>query len=339
MKRSKWMVVIGILISILFLYLAFRKFDVAEGKRALKMANYYWLLPAVISYMFGFWMRGIRWRYLLLPIKKCKIFNLVSTVFIGFMANNLLPLRVGELIRAYVNGKKENISKSSSLATIVVERVFDGLALVILLLVAILFLGRGSSAQHSFPQWLKKMIYVAWALFLTVLILLYTMMRSKELTGKIVRKLFGFLKEPILKKILNLADSFIEGLNVLRQRKEILIVSCLSLLVWTLEGATFYLGAKALNLSISYPQAYFTMVVIALGVMIPSSPSFVGVYEYFCITALALFAIDRSLALSYAVLVHFLQFSLLVSLGLFFLWKENLSLGKLKKEASDYSSR
>jgi len=331
------MIIIGILISIFFLYLAFRKFDVQEGKRALKMANYYWLLPTVVSYMFGFWMRGIRWRYLLLPIKKCKIFNLVSTVFIGFMANNLLPFRVGELIRAYVNGKKENISKSSSLATIVVERVLDGLALVVLLLVAILFLERGASAQHSFPQWLKRMIYVAWALFLGVLIFLYIMMRSKELTGKVIRKLFGFFKEPILKKIVDLTNSFIEGLNVLRKRKEILIVSFLSVLVWTFEGTTFYLGAKAFNLSISYPQAYLTLVIVALGLMVPSSPAFVGVYEYFCVTALALFAIDKSSALSYAVLLHFLQFGLLVSIGLFFLWKENLSLWKLKEEVSDYS--
>jgi len=338
MKRSKWLIVIGILISIFFLYLAFRKFDIEEGKRALKMANYYWLFPVVISYMFAFWIRGIRWRYLLLPIKKCKIFNLVSTIFIGFMANNLLPLRVGELVRAYVNGKKENISKSSSLATIVIERVFDGLALVILLLVTSLFLGSGSSAQHSFPHWLKKMIYVACALFLGVLILLYIMMRSKELTGKVIKKLFGFLKEPVLKKILNLTNSFIEGLNVLRQRREILVISSLSLLVWAFEGTTFYLGAKALNLSLSYPQAYLILVIVALGLMVPSSPAFVGVYEYFCITALALFAIDKSLALSYAVLLHFLQFSLLVSIGLFFLWKENLSLGKLKKEVSDYSS-
>jgi uncharacterized protein (TIRG00374 family) len=331
-------VVAGILISTFFLYLAFRRFDIEEGKRALKMANYIWLFPAVISYMIAFLMRGIRWRYLLLPIKKCKVIDLVSTLSIGFMANNLLPLRVGELIRAYVNGKKENISKSSSLATIVIERVFDGLTLVVLLLAAFLFLGSASYPQHTFPGWLKKMTYLAWVIFLGTLILLYIMMRAKELTGKVIKKVFGFLKEPVLKKILDLTSSFIEGLNILRQRRKILTVSSFSILVWTFEGTTFYLGAKALNLSITYPQAYLTMVVIALGVMIPSSPAFVGVYEYFCITALALFAIDKSLALSYAVLLHFLQFSLIIGFGLFFLWKENLSLWKLKEEIKDYPS-
>lgn len=338
MKRSKWVVVAGILISIFFLYLALRKVNVEEIKRILKLANYYWLFPTAISYTIAILMRGVRWRYLLLPIKKCKILNLISAVFIGFMANNLLPLRAGELIRAYVNGKKENISKSSSFATIIVERVFDGLALVILLLVALLFLRSGSYSQHYLPQWLKKMIYVAWVLFLGTLILLYIMMRSKELTGRVIKKLFGFLKEPLLKKILNLTDSFIEGLSVLRQRREILAVSSFSILVWIFEGTTFYLGAKALNLFVSYPQAYLTMVIIALGVIIPSSPAFVGVYEYFCMTALALFAIDKSLALSYAVLLHFLQFSLIIGFGLFFLWKENLSLWKLKEEIKDYPS-
>jgi len=302
------------------------------------MANYYWLFPAVVSYMFGFLMRGLRWRYLLLPIKKCKILNLVSTILIGFMANNLLPLRVGELIRAYVNGEKESISKSSSLATIVVERVFDGLTLLVFLLVALLFLGSGYSAQHVFPQWLKKMTYAAWGLFLGMLILLYIMMRYKELTNKAIKKLLAFLKEPILKKILNLVSYFTEGLNVLRKRREILSVSSLSILVWAFDGATFYLVAKALNLWLSYPQAYLTMAVIALGLMIPSSPAFIGVYEYFCIAALALFAVDKSLALSYAVLIHLFQFTLIVGLGLFFLWKENLSLWKLKEEVSVYSS-
>ena len=254
------------------------------------------------------------------------------------MANNLLPLRIGELIRAYVNGKKENISKSSSLATVIIERVFDGLALVVLLLVSFFFLGGTSYLQGSLPQWLRKMTYVAWILFLALLIVLYLMMRTKELTGKVIRKLFGFLKESVLKKVLNLASSFIEGLNVLRRRKEILIVSSFSILVWIFEGITFYFGAKALNLSVSCPQAYLTMVVVALGLTIPSSPAFVGVYEYFCIIALALFAIDKSFALSYAVLLHSVQFILIVSFGLFFLWKENLSLMRLKKEISDYSS-
>lgn len=338
MKRSNWMIVSGIIISIFFLYLAFRKVNIKEIKKALRLANYYWLFPAVVSYTMAFLMRGIRWRYLLLPIKKCKISNLISIVVIGFMANNLLPLRAGELIRAYVNGNKENISKSSSFATIIVERVFDGLVLVILLLVAFLLLGSGFSLQQSFPQWLKKMTYVGWALFLATLVLLYAMMRTKELTGRVIKKLFGFLKEPVLNKILSLISSFIQGLNVLRKRREILIISCLSILVWIFEGTTFYLGAKALNLSISYPQAYLTMVVIALGLSIPSSPAFIGVYEYFCIATLALFAIDKSVALSYAVLLHSLQFSLIVGFGFFFLWKENLSLWKLKEAISNYSS-
>jgi len=338
LKKPNWTITVGILVSIFFLYLALRKVDVEEIKRVLRLADYYWLFPAVISYAIAVLMRGIRWRFLLLPIKKCKIIGLVSAVLIGFMANSLLPLRVGELIRAYVNGKKENISKSSSFATIVVERVFDGLALIVILLVALIFIGGGSHTQHHLPQWLKRMTYAAWMLFIGTLILLYLTMHSRELTGKVIKKLFGFLKESILKRILSLTDSFIEGLSVLRRRREILAVSSLSILVWIFEGTTFYLGAKALNIFISYPQAYLTMVVIALGLTIPSSPSFIGVYEYFCITALSLFAIDKSHALSYAILLHSLQFSLLVGFGFFFLWKENLSLWRLREEISNYSS-
>ena len=338
MRKSNLMVIAGILISIILLYLAFRQFDVEESKKVLKMANYYWLFPAVVTYFTGFLLRGIRWKYILLPIKKCKIVSLVPAIFIGFMANNVLPLRLGELIRAYVNGKKENISKSSSLATIILERVFDGLALVALLLVAFLLLGTGLSTQQSFPQWLKKLTYVAWALFLSLLGFLYIMMRTQELTAKVIKRLLGFLKEPVLDKILRLTHSFIEGLNVLRQRREILTVSFFSLLVWSLEGTTFYLGTKALNLSLSYPQAYLTMVIVALGVIVPSSPGFVGVYEYFCITALALFAIDKTRALSYALLMHLFQFTLIVSFGLLSLWSENLSLWRLKEEVKSYSS-
>lgn len=329
------MVAIGILISIFFLYLAFRKVNIGEIERALRMANYYWLLPATASYMVAFLMRGIRWQFLLLHIKRCRVLDLVSAILIGFMATCLLPFRVGELIRAYVNGKKENISKSSSFATIVVERVFDGLSLLVLLSVALLLMGRGS---HPFPQWLKKMAYLAWVLFGGILIILSIVVRSKELTGRVVNKLFRFLGEPALKKILNIANYFVDGLNVLRQKKKITAISLFSILVWIFEGATFYLIAKALNLPISYPQACLAMVIVALGLIVPSSPGFVGVYEYFSIAALSLFAIEKSLALTYGVLVHFLQIILIVGPGLFFLWKENLSFSKLRQEIYDYSS-
>ena len=125
-----WRFWLGLLISLFFLYLSLRGVKVREAIDALRSANYLYLIPGFVLYFIGVWMRSMRWGVLLRPIKSLTARQLFPTVVIGYMANNILPARLGELVRAYILGEQEHISKSSTFATIIVERMFDGLSMI-----------------------------------------------------------------------------------------------------------------------------------------------------------------------------------------------------------------
>ena len=138
-SRGFW---IGILVSAVFVGLFVRSTDFAEVKRAFEEANYWWVIASLPVYFLGLWLRTIRWQYLLRPVKRVTALRLYPVVIVGLMANNLMPARTGEIVRAYVLGVRERVSKSSALGTIAVDRLFDGLTLVPMMFIVALFAGR-----------------------------------------------------------------------------------------------------------------------------------------------------------------------------------------------------
>ncbi len=332
MKKTKYLPLIGILISAFFLYLALRNVNFSEVWKAFKLTDIRWIILAVFTYIICFFLRGLRWKYILNPIKDCKTIDMFYVVTIAFFANNILPLRMGEFVGAYVNAKKHNISKSSSFATIVVSRVFDGLSLILFAFILTIYLALSGNISAKIINLLKTTGPVIIILFFGSLLFLFGMINKREMTIKITRKVFFFIPESIINRIAGIVDSFIGGLKVLHSPKNLFLTTIASISIWFIEASTFYFVSIALGLNITYPIAAFVMVVIAFGVLLPSSPSFVGVYEMACILGLGVFGINKDLALTFSLLVHSLQFLVIISLGLFSLSKENLSLKDIKKE-------
>ena len=132
-------IAVGIVISIVFMVLLFRNIDFSELIGALRGANYYWLIPNIVLIMFTMYQRAYRWAFMIRPVKEVPFHKLLAATCIGFMANNVLPLRLGEFVRAYsLSYQDRQVSKSASLATIFVERmVFDLVALLLILGVVI----------------------------------------------------------------------------------------------------------------------------------------------------------------------------------------------------------
>ncbi|MGN6675794.1 MAG: lysylphosphatidylglycerol synthase transmembrane domain-containing protein, partial [Thermomicrobiales bacterium] len=135
-----WRLWLGLVISLGFLYLALRGQDLGQVRRALAAADYRYLLPAIVIYFAGVWVRALRWRHLLAPVRPLTARALFPVVVIGYMANDILPWRLGEFVRAYALREREHVPASASLATIAVERIFDGLAMLCFLLVASVFI-------------------------------------------------------------------------------------------------------------------------------------------------------------------------------------------------------
>jgi uncharacterized protein (TIRG00374 family) len=172
--------ILGSLISCFFLVLALKDIQWGVLWDVLKQTRYIYLVPAIGFTMAGHYSRAYRWKFLLLPVKNIRTWNLFTATAIGFMANNLLPARLGELVRAYVLGKQEQISRTASFATIVYERILDVFALLILLWVTL--------AKVSGPEWLKTSMIWILVLNVAAFVVMLLMVRSPETVKRLVEQ-------------------------------------------------------------------------------------------------------------------------------------------------------
>jgi uncharacterized protein (TIRG00374 family) len=324
-RRMKKKLIIGILVSLVFLYLAFRKVDYTELWQALKGANYWFIIPNVILGIFTMWMRAVRWKYMVNPIKKVGLGRLFSSVMIGFMANNVLPARLGEFIRAYSLGTKEKISKSASFATIVVERVFDGFSILFILWATLLL--------FPFPDWVKRGSNLFLAMNLGILAFLIFLEIKTDSTFRFFQSIFKFLPHKLRTKAEEVFLKFISGLKVFRDVSSLVWILTWSVLIWIVTGISNYFVFLAFGLNPPIEVSFILLVVVCLGVMLPAAPGFVGTFQFFSIVALARFGYDKNIALPFSIVLHACQYFPITLLGLYYLKKEHLSLKTLEKES------
>ena len=326
---------LGLLVSVGLLVLFLWKVDFVQTGRELRDANYAYYIPAVLVYFVAFGFRSLRWRYLLLHLKSTSLWRLYPVVAIGYLSNNILPMRLGELVRAHFVGEKENISKASSLATIGVERVFDGLTLLVLAPVVFPFLPwtdvlRTDSGDLK-AWWVALSIAITVAFvsaFVIFLFLAASPQRSRRLAG-ILASLSPRGLRPKVEAVIGL---LIEGLGALRSKRQLLIIALLSLPVWLTEAAMYYIVAISFDLDVGFDVILLVTVTSNLATAVPSSIGGIGPFEVVAKATLVAFAVDGSLAAAYAFFVHIVALWLPVNiLGLFFLWKENLSFGQLAR--------
>lgn len=317
-------ILIGIVISIACLFLAMRKVEWSGFYLALKEVNYIWVVVAFILSGLSFIPRSIRWWYLLLPVKRTKFSSNFSSMTIGFMANSILPLRAGEVIRAYAISRAEKISGSASFATIVVERVFD---LFTLLIFFFLVLG-----LFPFPELIRKGSFIALAFAILSLAFLLFLKKRGNSAVVSLNSLIGFLPPKWKESINKFLLSFLSGLDILGKKGLILKSIFWSLIVWGIYASVSFSLFKAFGFDLSFYHAYILMVILCLGIMLPSAPGFVGTYHYFAVLGLALLGIEGDPAFSFAVVAHITSFLPVVILGIFSLQRVGMSLWEIRKQ-------
>ena len=320
MQKTKY---IGFLISLIFLAVIIYKINFQELVAAFYQASYPYLLPALILYMGSFFIRALRWKFILQPLKTISLGSSFSIIMIAWMANNVLPARMGEFVRAYVIGKKEHISVSASLATIVIERVFDGLTLVGFLVILLCF--------YPFPDWVKRIGYLSALLFIFALICLIALKNWHDfIANNIIKKFTTYLPDKINKIIIGFAGRFVDGLQCLSSGRRLIVVIIYSLLVWVLEGLMYYYVIRSFNLNLLTYASFFLLTVTNLGLIVPSAPGYVGTFQFFSILSLKVFGIDKNVALSFSIALHALQYLPVTLLGLIYLNKEGLKLTEFR---------
>jgi glycosyltransferase 2 family protein len=326
---------LGVAISAACLVLVFRHIDFPELKKALLSARYELVLAAVAVYLFSMVIRSFRWHILLRPVKNVAPLRLFPSIIVGYAANNLLPLRAGEFVRAYFSGQKEGLSRSASFATIMVERIFDGLTMTLLLSVCLFSLQVGTEQDRAKLQlalWLGGAVFAG--AFLFCLALLF----KRELTLRLTERIFKLLVPGLSEKLLSIMHKFLSGLEVLRSTRDLLLVLGLSLLVWLCEAFMYALIGLSLGLGEQIPFVNHVVVlaIINLFIMIPAGPGFAGTFEAAGTWTLAMYGVSPTLAVSYVLLIHLGQYLSTTLLGLFYLWRYNVSLWAAQRdEAAD----
>jgi glycosyltransferase 2 family protein len=324
---KKHSVVIGFLISAIFLYLVFRKIELRELSHQLAAANYWYLIPASLLTILALWIRSVRWGVLLHPVQVISQADLFSSTSIGFMCNNILPMRLGELIRAYVLRRKTNIRGSTAFATIVVERLFDLFTMIAIFGVILLFepFHNRSFKLGAFGA------FIAGIIALIVLILFYLFPTRFELV------LSKVLPATLREKVIRIFRSFASGLGVLSDYKRLLLTGLLTVVMWLLITVVIKMCFSAARLEetgmiLPPSSSLVVLVVIAIGVMVPSGPGFVGTLQAAAVLGLAIVGYtDHGRALSFSILYHITQWVPVVLVGFYFLMRENLSLTQMGK--------
>jgi glycosyltransferase 2 family protein len=324
-QTGRWVqLALGIVISAGCIALAVRGLDLAHVAEALSSAAYGWLLPAIALYFAGVWVRAVRWRLLLAPVRPDRPVSaarLFPVVVIGYMANDVLPFRLGEIARCYVLRRREGIAQTAALGTVLVERIMDGITMLAFMGVALAFLPATAD--------LELLLRRAGALFgVTVLVLVAITLRP-DLATRLVDVLVGPLPESVGRRARGIATSVLSGLASLSGARGALRVFALSCLAWGLEAGMYYVLMAAFPIQQSLPLAVLTTAVANLGSLVPSSPGYVGVFEYFALLAMVPFGVPEELAFAYILVVHAALVVPVTLLGFFYAAREGLALNRI----------
>lgn len=340
-SRKMWF---GLGISILLLGLFLTTAGFGLMLDALGDANYFYVIPAVGLYLASVLFRTIRWQMLMRHMRPVGVKRLYPVVVVGYMANNLLPLRLGELVRSYYLSEREGISKTSALATIFVERVLDAIVLLLFIAVIALFVPLSGLAE-AFEDWsgvpaplLVVGFSAPFVLAMAVLVLFATYPdRTNEGAVLMTRPLPERLRTPLR----GLVDLFLEGLLPLRSPKTLVLLLAVSAPVWLFEAGLFLLIGFSFGLDRVYDNfgtmaaAMVLVTAIAnIGSSVPAAPGGVGLFELVSRETLVLLPIgdiSRPLAAAFTTVAHAALLLPMIILGQVFLWTEHLSLRTLSR--------
>jgi len=314
---------IGLAVSAVALYLAFRGLHWSEVGDALADANYGLLALALLLMIASLYVRALRWGVLFHPRRDLRLRSLFGAMNAGYAINNVLPVRMGELARAYLIGETERVSRVQSLSTIIVERTLDTLVVVAFLIATLPFIDA--------PAWARGPALLVGLGFLALGALLAGLHAARDRAMALVGWAVRFLPERMRAQAEQAADSAIEGFAVLRRPAVLAEATAWSVASWGVSALLVYTVLRAFDLDLPFSAAVFVMCATALGMVVPSSPGYIGVFHAIAIESLVnVFDVDRNRAASFALVQHAYLYIVPIAFGAWFLWRERNTWQQLR---------
>jgi len=317
--------ILGLLVSALLIYLSVKDTDFQRVISGMTKMGYGYILPFLFIMLLMQALRAWRWGLILNPLEKIAYLPLFAITSAGFLAITALPARLGELARPYLVARKSAIRMSAAVGTIFVERILDG--------AAILTIASATAFFTILPAWLLKANVIFFIINLILFSGVFFALFRRPLLLKFLNFSLRILPERWKDALNRLLHHFLDGFQVIGDGKRLFQILLLSFLIWLIDALAIYILFLAFNFPIPPVAAFVLMIVLIIGIAIPTAPGFIGNWHFSCVLGLGLFGINKTDALTFAIIYHFLAVGFVVILGLGFFPSLKLSFADLRKEA------
>lgn len=323
--RLSWRAVLGLVVTVLLLWWVLRGVDLMGVWAEVRRANFLLLGTAVTIATITFLLRAFRWKVLLAPIHPgTSLHSRFAAVNIGFMANNLLPARMGEFARAYALSRLEPVPVSGAFASLVVERFLDGLIIVFLMFVAMAAPGFPSEflSNEASLGGVIEGVTILLGILLASMVLLLIFPRPFVRLGE---RMARFLPEKMARLLVDALESFLDGLRVFQSPRLLFLAVGWSLVVWAWQSLAFWVAFRAFGIHVGYDTALFVNATVAFMVGVPAAPGFFGTFHAGAKMGLAVYGVAAAPTLAFAFGFHLAGFIPVTLIGLYYAWKLGFS--------------
>lgn len=334
--KLNWKTALGIVLSAGLLVWTLRGESPSDIWAVISRSNVPLLVVAAMVATAVFPLRALRWRVILEPVApNLPVSQLWRATAVGMMVNNIYPARLGEIARAYALTRETNrVSLTSAVASLAVDRVFDALTLMLLLVAAML--------APEFPRGITiggQPVQRAAALFavgaLILFVMLYVIVVFPQYLARLYAAMVGRMAPSLVERGSAIIHAFSEGLGVLRSPRRFAAVFFWALVHWLVNALAFWIGFKAVGVDVPFSAANFLQGIIAIGVALPSSPGFFGVFEAAAKVGLEVYGVTGGLAVSWAIGYHILSFIPITIIGLYYFARLGLHFSDFKAQPNE----
>ncbi len=319
--------IIGIVLSIVFIYFSVRGVQYEKILRSLSDMQYFYLIPSILLFLSLSLLRSLRWGIILSPTRHIKQKKLFPVSCVGFMTVVLLPMRAGELMRPWMISSKKLAPFSSVLATIFVERVFDTLIIAGIFFVVMM--------NSSLPPWLVKSGYSAFTAFVVMVLFMCFLYFRTESTLKLLGPVLRRLPDRFRSRVENLIHNFNDGFRIIASPGRLLTTLLLSVLIWVISGLAVYVLFFFYNIHLPLIAAFVVLVGTIIGISLPTAPGMLGNFQFACILSLSMFDISKDDAFVFSMVYYFLGIGIVILTGLVFLPSTDFSFREAYKDIKE----
>jgi uncharacterized protein (TIRG00374 family) len=329
--RLGWRAGLGLAVTVFLLWWVLRDVELAVVWLEIREADFLLLGMAVAIATGTFFLRALRWRVLLAPLHPgSSLRSRWAAVNIGFMANNLLPARVGEFARAYALSKLEPVSVSGAFGSLVVERFLDAIAIVFFMFLAMAAPGfpwEGASENGPLGAMIESAMVVLGLLLVSMVLLLFF---PRPLV-RVAERLARFLPKRLARTFVDALEAFLDGLRILRNPRLLVLAMVWSLVVWAWQSLAFWVGFRAFGIDVGYDAALFVNAIVGFAVGVPAAPGFFGTFHAGARMGLGVYGVPAASTLAFAFGFHLGGFIPVTVIGLYYAWRLGFSMKEVER--------